>query len=101
MRCVGGFDVGKTAVQVHGGGRFGQARVSGGYCLGNGGVFGGGCGEAGGVVGGKPPDAHQVHAQAAHGLRQVGIGDGSVDGFVQPAHELVVVVAGGIRAADQ
>ena len=64
MRCMGGFDVGKAAVQVHGGGGFGQARVAGGYRFGDGGVFGCGGGEPLGVVGGKPADPDQVHPQA-------------------------------------
>ncbi len=79
-----------------GGGGLGQPRVAGGDRLGDGGVLGGGGGEPGGVVGGQPADPDQVHAQAPHGLGQVGVGDGGVDGRIQPADELVVVVPGGI-----
>ena len=93
-RCVGGFDVGKAAVQVERGGGLGQPGVAGGDRLGDGGVLGGGGAQPRGVVGGQPADAHQVDAQAAHGLGEVGVGDGGVDGRVEPADQLVVVVPG-------
>ena len=48
------------------------------------------------VVGGQPADPDQVHAQAPHGLGQVGVGDGRIDGLIEPAHKLVVLVPGGI-----
>ena len=98
---MGGFDVGKTAVQVKRGGGLGQPRVAGGDRLGDGGVLGGGGGEPCGVVGGQPADAHEVDAQAAHGLDEVGVGDRGVDGRVQPSDQPVVVVQGRILAADQ
>ena len=39
--------------------------------------------------------------QAAHGLGQVGVGDGGVDGRIEAAHQRVVLVPGGIVAAEQ
>jgi hypothetical protein len=59
-----------------------------------------GC-EPGVVVGGQPADPDKVDAQAPHGLRQVGVGDGSIDGCIQAADELVIVVPGGIRGVEQ
>src|SRR6476469_221269 len=101
LRCMGGFDVRKTAVQVKRGGGLGQARVAGGDRLVDGRVLGGGGSKPGGVVGGQPADAHEVDAQAAHGLDEVGVGDGGVDGRVQPSDQPVVVVQGRILSADQ
>ncbi len=81
-------------MQVKRGGCLGQPRVAGGDRLGNGGVLGGGGGETGGVVGGQAPDAHEVDAEAAHGLGEVGVGDCGVNCRVQPSNQPVVVVQG-------
>ena len=71
-----------------------RSRVAGGDRLGDGGVLGGGGGQPGGVVGGQPADADQVDAQAAQRLDEVGVGDGGVDGRVEPADQPVVRRAG-------
>ena len=75
--------------------------IAGGDRFGNGGVLGGGGREPLRVVGGQPADPDQVHAQAAHRLGQVGVGNRRIDGCVEPAHELVVGVAAGVAAVDQ
>lgn len=98
---MSGFEVGETAVQVDHRGGFGQARVGDGDCFGDGGMFGGRCLEPGGVVGGQAADAGKVDAEASHGVGHVHIGDRGVDGFVQTAHQGVVLVPGGIVVAQQ
>lgn len=95
------FDVGKTSVQVKGGGRFGQPGITRGNRFRNGCVLGGGRGKPLCVVGGQAADPDQVHAQAAHGLGQIGVGNSRVDGGVETARELVVGMAAGIAAVDQ
>lgn len=42
-----------------------------------------------------------MHPQTPHGLCQVGVGDGVVDGFIEPADKPVVSVACGIGTADE
>jgi hypothetical protein len=99
--CVGCFDVGEASVQVDDGGRLGEPGVAGRDRLRDGGMLGGCGSEPAGIVGGKPADPDQVNAQAAHGLGQVGVGDGGVDCCVQPAHQFVVVMQGRLVTANQ
>ena len=83
------------------GGGLGQPRRRRGDRRGDRGVLGDGCGEPVGVVGGESSDANEMDADAAHGLDEVSVGDRGIDGRVQPPHQLVVLMQGGILAADQ
>ncbi|MCY1247837.1 hypothetical protein D9M72_612060 [compost metagenome] len=53
------------------------------------------------VVGGQSADPDQVHAEAAHGLGQVGVGNRRVDSRVETARQLIVGMASRIAAVDQ
>ena len=88
-------------MQVEGSGRLREPRVAcrDGFC--DGGVLAGGSRQPLCIVGGHAADPDQVHAQAAHGLGQIGIGDGCIDGGVEAACEFVVRVAARVAAVDQ
>ncbi|OAE01459.1 hypothetical protein A6A22_08515 [Arthrobacter sp. OY3WO11] len=83
------------------GGGLGQPGVAGGDRFGDGCVLGGcGC-EPLRIVGCQAAHAHQVHAQAAHGLCQVGVGDGGIDGGVEAPGKIVVGVPAGVAAVNK
>lgn len=93
--------MGKTAVQMKRGGCFGKSGIAGGNGFGNGCVFRGcGC-KPGGVIGGQPPDPNKVHPKAAHGLGQVRVRDGRLNGLIQPANQPVVIMTGRIAIIDE
>ena len=73
MLWVGSFDVGKAAVQVQGGGCFGEPGVACGDGLGDGRVLDGGRVQSRCVIGCEAADPDQVDPQAAHRLCEVGV----------------------------
>lgn len=91
----------KTAVQVECGGRFGQSWLPIGNGLGYGCVLCR-CGrESIGVFRSQPSDPHEVHTEAPHCLAKVGVGDGGVDGLIQPGNQGVIRVAGRVSCGEE
>ena len=88
-------------MQVEDGGGLGQAGIADGNRFGDRCVLGGSGREPLGIVGRQAAHAHQVHPQAAHGLCQVGVGDGGIDGGVEAPGKIVVGVPAGVAAVNK
>ncbi len=93
--------MGKTAVQMECGGCFGQSRLPIGDGLGDGCVLGR-CGYEPIVhFRGQPSDPHEVHTEGPRCLDEVGVGDGGVDGLIQPGYQGVIRVSGRVSCGEE